>query len=57
MRSNKIKVELPSEVKNVIKCKNPRCITSVEQGLEHVFLLTDEEKKTYRCKYCEQKYK
>lgn len=48
---------LPTEVKNVIKCKNPRCITSIEQELDQVFLLTDEEKEVYRCKYCEEKYK
>lgn len=48
---------LPVEVKNVIKCKNPRCITSIEQELDQVFLLTDEEKEVYRCKYCEEKYK
>ena len=53
----KRRLKLPVQITNVLKCKNPRCITSVEQGLEHVFLLTDEEKKTYRCKYCEQKYK
>ena len=53
----KRQLKLPVQITNVLKCKNPRCITSIEQGLEHVFLLTDEEKKTYRCKYCEQKYK
>ena len=42
---------------NVIKCKNPRCITSVEQQLDHVFILTDPEKEVYRCKYCEEKYR
>jgi aspartate carbamoyltransferase regulatory subunit len=47
---------LPKEVKNIIQCKNPRCITSIEQGLDQVFLLTDEETETYRCKYCEEKY-
>lgn len=47
---------LPTEVKNVIKCKNPRCITSIEQELDHVFLLTDPMKEVYRCKYCEEKY-
>ena len=47
---------LPKEIKNVIRCKNPRCITSIEQGLDQVFVLTDEETETYRCKYCEQKY-
>ena len=48
---------LPQEITNVIKCKNPRCITSIEQELEHVFVLTDAEKEVYRCKYCEEKYK
>ena len=53
----KRRLKLPVQITNVLKCKNPRCITSTEQGLDHVFVLTDEEKKTYRCKYCEQKYK
>lgn len=52
----KKRLELPKEITNVIKCKNPRCITSIEQELEHVFVLTDSEKEVYRCKYCEQKY-
>jgi len=52
----KRKLTLPKEVKNVIKCKNPRCITSIEQGLDQIFVLTDEEKEIYRCKYCEEKY-
>ena len=39
--------------KDIIKCKNPRCITSVEKELDHIFVLTDKDKKTYRCKYCE----
>ena len=43
------------EVKKDIKCQNPRCITSTEQELEQVFLLTDKENKVYRCKYCESK--
>ena len=47
---------LPGEIKNVIRCKNPRCITSIEQELPHVFVLADEEKEIYRCKYCEEKY-
>lgn len=47
---------LPKEVKNVIKCKNPRCITSIEQELDQIFVLTDEENEVYRCKYCEEKY-
>ena len=51
----KKKLELPQEVKNVIKCKNPRCITSVEQGIDQVFKLVDKENRTYRCIYCESK--
>ncbi len=47
---------LPKMIKNVIKCRNPRCITSIEQELPHIFLLADEEKEVYRCKYCEEKY-
>lgn len=47
---------LPTEVTNVIKCKNPRCITSIEQELDQVFQLTDPAKEVYRCKYCEEKY-
>lgn len=53
----KRELKLPKEIHNVIKCKNPRCITSIEQELEQVFILTDEEKEVYRCKYCETKYK
>lgn len=51
------KLGLPEKVTNVIKCKNPRCITSTEQELPHVFKLTDSESKTYRCIYCESKAK
>lgn len=47
---------LPEKVTNVIRCKNPRCITSIEQELPHVFKLTDPEKKVYRCIYCEEKF-
>ena len=50
-------LHLPKEVHNVIACKNPRCITSVEQELEQIFVLTDPEKKVYRCNYCETKFK
>ena len=53
----KKKLLLPAEVKNIIKCKNPRCITSIEQGLPHVFVLTDMEKRVYRCRYCEEKHR
>ena len=42
---------------NIVKCKNPRCITSIEQELDQVFVLTDPRKEVYRCKYCEEKYK
>ena len=48
------KLALPERVVGVIKCKNPRCITSVEQGIIHEFKLTDPVKKIYRCIYCEQ---
>lgn len=52
----KKELNLPETIENVIKCKNPRCITSIEQELKQVFVLTDKEKKIYRCKYCEEKY-
>jgi len=48
-------IELPKMVTNVIKCRNPRCITSTEQELPHIFKLTDPETRTYRCIYCETK--
>ena len=48
-------LELPERVVGVIKCKNPRCITSVEREIVHEFKLTDREKKVYRCIYCEAK--
>ena len=48
-------LELPEKVVGVIKCKNPRCITSVEREIVHEFRLTDRTKKVYRCIYCEQK--
>ena len=46
-------IELPEKLVNVIKCKNPRCITSTEQELEHIFTLADKENRVYRCLYCE----
>lgn len=49
-------LKLPQKITNVIRCKNPRCITSIEQELDQIFLLTDEAKEVYRCKYCEEKY-
>ncbi len=48
---------LPERVENVIKCKNPRCITTVEQELPHIFTLRDKENRVYRCLYCESKAK
>ena len=53
----KKQLTLPKEIRNVIRCKNPRCITSIEQELDHVFVLTDEENQIYRCKYCEEKHR
>ena len=50
-------LEAPEEIKNVIKCKNPRCITTVEQELPHTFKLTDRNNRVYRCIYCETKAK
>ena len=46
-------LSLPERVRDIIRCKNPRCITSVEQELTHEFRLVDPEKKIYRCIYCE----
>ncbi len=53
----KKQLTLPKKLVNIIHCKNPRCITSIEQELEHVFFLADEERAIYRCKYCEEKYR
>lgn len=53
----KKKLTLPNQIKDVIKCKNPRCITTTEQDLPHIFKLTDAATKTYRCIYCETKAK
>ncbi len=50
-------VQLPEKLENVLKCKNPRCITTTEQELPHVFRLTDKENKVYRCLYCDTKAK
>ena len=46
--------KLPKELVNIVKCKNPRCITSVEKDLIHICELTDEKNGIYRCKYCEE---
>ena len=52
---DKKRISMPHEIKNVIFCKNPRCITSTEQELPHVFRLTDVENRVFRCIYCETK--
>lgn len=48
-------VDMPEEIRGIGKCKNPRCITTIEQELPHVFKLTDKENGIYRCAYCESK--
>ncbi len=48
-------IDIPERIENVIKCKNPRCITTVEQELPNIFVLKDKEKRVYRCLYCESK--
>lgn len=53
----KRKLNLPEYVTHIIKCRNPRCITSVEQELPHRFRLTNREKGVYRCAYCEQSFR
>ena len=55
VKVSRFHLELPETVTNVIRCSNPRCITSVEQELPHVFKLTDRENRVYRCIYCESK--
>ena len=51
----KKRIDMPEFLTNVIFCKNPRCITSTEQELNHVFRLTNRENIVYRCIYCETK--
>lgn len=48
---------MPKKLVNIIHCKNPRCISTIEQELDQVFFLADEEKEIYRCQYCEEKYR
>ncbi|MBC8533823.1 aspartate carbamoyltransferase regulatory subunit [Yeguia hominis] len=55
--AEKKKLVLPKRLKNVIRCKNPRCITSAEPGIDQIFRLCGEDNRSYRCIYCEQKYK
>lgn len=50
-------IDVPERIENIIKCKNPRCITTVEQELSNIFVLTDRENRVYRCLYCESKAK
>ena len=52
----KKQLNLPKKLVNVIHCKNPRCITSTEQELPHIFYLADPEKEIYRCQYCDEKH-
>ena len=52
----KKRVKLPKIITNVISCKNPRCITSIEQELPHIFYLADPKKEIYRCQYCDEKH-
>lgn len=49
-------LSLPKKIVNVIKCKNPRCITSIEQELPHIFYLDDKDHEVYRCRYCDEKH-
>ncbi len=51
------RLQPPEEIRNIIRCKNPRCITTVEQELPQIFRLTDKENRVYRCIYCESKAK
>ena len=51
--TEKIKLKLPEKVENVILCKNPRCITSTEKYIPHIFHLENEKERTYRCEYCD----
>lgn len=50
----KIRPALPQRVENVIKCRNPRCVTASERGIRHVFVLNNPEKQQYRCVYCDE---
>ena len=52
----KKELKLPKQIKNVIRCKNPRCITSIEQELPHIFYLDDKDHEVYRCRYCDEKH-
>lgn len=56
-RMGKLRPQLPERLTNIIQCKNPRCITVEEQEIQHIFQLTDREKRIYRCIYCESQAK
>jgi aspartate carbamoyltransferase regulatory subunit len=55
--THKLKLSLPDTLVDVIKCKNPRCVTSIERGIRQIFKLYDRQHKIYRCAYCEQEHK
>ena len=55
--AEKLRLDLPERLVNVLKCRNPRCISGTEQELDHIFKLTDKENKVYRCLYCEAQAK
>jgi len=55
--SRKITLNLPERVENVIRCRNPRCITSAEPGIPHVFRLVDRKRAEYSCEYCDELYR
>ncbi|MDR3305994.1 MAG: aspartate carbamoyltransferase regulatory subunit [Clostridiales Family XIII bacterium] len=52
--TRKVKLELPEKVVDVIKCKNPRCVTSTEPSIAHIFRLVDPSTEEYRCEYCDE---
>lgn len=54
--TNKTNLTLPRVLTNVLQCKNPRCITSIEQGITHIFDLANAGRRVYRCRYCEQEH-
>lgn len=54
--NRKIKLKLPERVEDAVKCKNPRCVTSIERNITHVFLIVDKEQGLYKCQYCEEVY-
>ena len=54
--AEKRQLKLPERITNVIRCKNPRCITSIEQELPHIFYLDDKDHEVYRCRYCDEKH-